>query len=449
MLLRWEPFCWPVISQSTLPCWGMFVAAVSHADRPAARQAGFRLILECAAAWTGLEWLRELVFTGFGWNGLGVALVDWPLAQTAEWFGVTGLSFFVAAAAVAMSVAIRSALRARNWMAAAKSAELWVVVCMLVVLSFAGWGLGRDVESPLPATGRALRIALVQPNIPQEVKIDSDYLESIANTLSRLTDARLARGPVDLLVWPESTLPASFHDPFTKSFLEHVAGRGNFTLVTGIDEQEMTQYFNSVAVLRGDPFRAELHRKVHLVPFGEYLPLRPIFKHFDFVASRLPGDFDAGESTNPVRVAERGMSLIPLVCFEDTVGRLTRKFVRDEPQLLVNVTNDAWFQDSEEAEQHLANARFRCIELRRPMARAANTGVTCFIDRSGRVTHRLPQWEEGVLNIEMAVPGEVISTVYSQIGDVFSATMLAIGAITGVQGLIRRRRRMAAGKENE
>ena len=140
----------------------------------------------------------------------------------------------------------------------------------------------------------------------------------------------------------------------------------------------------------------------------------------------IPGDFQRGDSTEPLRLPGKDVQIIPLICFEDTVGRLTRKFVRPEPQFMVNVTNDGWFGTSPAAEQHLANARFRCVELRRPMARACNTGVTCLIDVNGNVTAELVDPEEGVfvkgaLASTLRVPSEPVMTFYARFGDLFTA----------------------------
>ena len=179
----------------------------------------------------------------------------------------------------------------------------------------------------------------------------------------------------------------------------------------------------------------ELYRKVHLVPFGEYLPLRGVPGMEALLGDVLPGDFECGTSTEPLVLAKpAGVQIIPLVCFEDTVGRLARKFVRPAPQILVNLTNDGWFLQSNENEVHLANAIFRCIELRRPMARSCNTGVTCFVDAQGRIGKGDKLMDpktgsvfvKGVLSKEVQLPKDSEMTFYARFGDVFSVAMLVV-----------------------
>lgn len=400
----------------------------------AGRRWGFALL--AAAAWTGLEWARGTFLSGFGWNGLGVGLRHWPaLTQAADLVGATGLSFapvFLQAALLPVLFPSSSGRARRRLADPVLAAALGLLVLMA---AYGAWRL----SSLGPPPGPALQVALVQPNVPQDIKNDIDHLEPIVRDLSDLTDRRLAEGPLDLMVWPESALPAAFHDTYTRTFLAHVLQRGDFVLVAGLDEHLMDTYYNSLAVARGSVEEAVLHRKVHLVPFGEFLPFRNIFGYFEFIVSRLPGDFDAGESTEPLAVPGHEMQLIPLICFEDTLPYLARKFARPRPQILVNVTNDAWFHDSAEAEQHLASAVLRCVELRRPMIRAANTGVTCVIDSAGRVQARLPRLQPGILSTAVN-PSSPSLTVFARIGDSFSIA-LALTALAGAfLPLLRRRR---------
>jgi apolipoprotein N-acyltransferase len=153
-------------------------------------------------------------------------------------------------------------------------------------------------------------------------------------------------------------------------------------------------------------------------------------------------DFNAGTSTDPIKLAKPEIDIIPCICFEDSVGRLTRKFIRPTPQMIVNITNDGWFKKTAGAEQHLANARFRCIELRRPMVRSANTGVTCIIDESGRIQEHQKLSDpdngifiEGFVSSNVRVPKEGLITFYAKFGDIFSITVGLIAFLT----FIRRR----------
>ncbi len=194
-------------------------------------------------------------------------------------------------------------------------------------------------------------------------------------------------------------------------------------------------------LLRGNAAHRQDYHKVHLVPFGEYLPLKNI-PPFSLFSSMFEGAFTPGDKTDPLLLEQPQVQIIPLICFEDTVGSLARKFVREAPQMIVNITNDGWFLQSEEPEVHMTNALFRAIELRRPMVRATNTGVSCFIDTCGRVISRLSDPETGSSFIEGTLPGEVKVprvghvTLYARFGDWFALTLLGICVLVG---LIRRK----------
>ncbi len=436
--------------------WALFAATVGRPRRRNSRRELARAVVATAAAWTGLEWLRGIALTGFGWNGLGVPLAGFAhgsLAQWAEWIGVTGLSFFIVAPA-ALLVARWQSLNtppATPWTRRTPALAVTAASTLAAITALATVGArrARSIQSA-SKTPAPLTIALIQPNIPQENKNAYESFDGIAATLARLTRQAFDTEPKpDLLVWPESSLPAPFYYEGVQEVLRQGNTLGDFVHVLGIDDQELDAYFNAIAVFRGDPLRAALHHKVHLVPFGEYLPARGLFGRFDFIREQLPGDFKAGDAVSPLPLPPPPLpdsahitgglpaplpapsfTLIPLVCFEDTLGRVARRFARPEPQLIVNVTNDAWFKDSAGADQHLANAVFRSIELRRPMVRAANTGVTAVIDELGRITHRLPRLREGQLKTTIAQPTVSKSTLYARFGDSFSVALLALAALS-------------------
>jgi len=158
--------------------------------------------------------------------------------------------------------------------------------------------------------------------------------------------------------------PALFH-PDHPQYFNDLLALGDYSLLTGCDVLEPAgESHVSAALFNKSWDSSQLYHKVHLVPFGEYLPLRPILG--PILEGILPSDFDHGSSTEPLTLAKPDIQIIPLICFEDTDGNLARKFVRDQPQLIVNMTNDGWFLHSHQTEQHTANAIFRAIELRRP-----------------------------------------------------------------------------------
>lgn len=413
-----------------------------------------------AAAWTGLECLRSWLLSGFGWNGLSVAVhqLTW-FAQWAEFLGGMGLSFFIVPVN-ALAVLWFFAWRRRqmglaagsDWVFPAKMSAVFVLAAAMLAGGGA-WLQHRTEKTPT----RTVELALVQPNIPQAVKSNPDEFYPIAKTLAILTLQALGTSPPpSLVVWPESALPATRSDEAVMRLLEEVQSVQGFTHVLGIDDLELDAFYNAVMLFRGHPAQAQVYHKRHLVPFGEYVPLQEWMEKLRWLVPELPqGSFNAGDSADPLPLPapDELVQMIPLVCFEDTLGRVARKAVRAAPQIMINVTNDAWFLDSEAADQHLANAVFRCIELRRPLARSANTGVTAVVDTCGRITHALPRLEEGVLRASVPVPaahpsgqGEPVVTFYARYGDVFSWGLLALtgGAIAwrGVRG-----RRFALSRE--
>lgn len=393
-----------------------------------------------AAAWVGTEWLRGWLFTGFGWNGLGVAMAPHlSLIQGAEWVGVTGLSFlpvFLTSILLSTFLRFKEDFGHRQLRPYAD-----FLTAMLLVLGLASYGakkmVDEDQATALPQP--SINVLLVQPNLGQQDKWNDEMAPKIYQDLGALTEVSTRGGSYDLVVWPESAIPYDFHDPNHIEFLNQVLSWGKFSLLTGCDISLPNEpVYTGASMMFGDFSQHQLYRKVHLVPFGEYLPFRSIPLVHTLLGSVLPGDFAQGTETEPLQLPNRpGIQIIPLVCFEDTVGRLARRFVRPESQLLVNVTNDGWFLQSHQNQVHLTNAIFRCIELRRPMARACNTGVTCFIDSTGRIqkNDQLIDLEsgspfiQGVLSKKVPLSENPPFTFYAKHGDLFSISLLGISLL--------------------
>lgn len=388
-----------------------------------------------AAAWTGLEWIRGVLFTGFGWNGLGVALHEnRVLIQIADVVGVTGLSFLpVFVVCTAWNTLTRLVLVYRG--EGSCRSRLDFTLAMVVLLSAVGYGMKRLVD---PETDPIkVRTVLVQPNVAQvdawSGELGPEVYQRLADYTRQYVEPAEGITTPDLVIWPESALPVHLygladHQPYFNDLL----GLSNFSLLTGTEIHQQGRIGHVSAVLfRGDYDHRQMYHKIHLVPFGEYLPFRNI-PPFSFLQGVLPGDFLPGEAPEPLTLAQPEVQIIPLICFEDTVGDLARRFVRPAPQMIVNITNDGWFLESVETEVHLANAKFRSIELRRPMVRAANTGVSCFINTTGDITSRLQDPEtqntfiQGSLIGEVKIPRQAEITLYARYGDAFSITLLGL-----------------------
>ncbi len=381
-----------------------------------------------AAAWVGLEWLRGWMLTGFGWNGLGVAFHDnLNLIQIADIVGVTGLAFLpMFAGCVLLTTVRRFQLEIRHQQL---RPHLDFGIALAMVSGTFLYGLGHTLK-PVPE-GTDLKCVMVQLALPQEDKWDPNKALGIVQEFERFTTAYVESTKPDLVLWPESSLPTPlFADPGNAVFLNRILSKGDFTLMLGTNDFDMEKgtAYNAAALMTGsfDSPELQLYNKIHLVPFGEFVPFRKTLPFLDTWLKRLiPGDFNRGESTEPLQFPGKPLKVVPLICFEDTVGRLARKFIRPEAQFLVNFTNDGWFGRSAAAEQHMANARFRCVELRRPMARACNTGVTCLIDDRGRVTAALSDpdggyFVKGALASTMRVPSDPPMTFYARFGDFFT-----------------------------
>ena len=448
--------------------WAMFAASIGRPrisvdGKPNAGDGGslFSVSLESlrsaflnAAAWVALEWARGILLTGFPWNGLGVALHDsTPLIQSADMVGVTGLSFLpVFVACICFNTVLRFRQEVRTSRVRPHADFFCAIALLLANFGYGAWRMAQSSGDTLP-----LNVLLVQQNhsqakrweamrnlnSPSASKEEAERAErdviavydGFANTTKIFVDSSLEKKP-DLVVWPESALPYDLELPDHKTYFDRLLGTADFSLLTGVDfSGEAEARYTGAALMRGKFERQQLYAKVCLVPFGEYLPLRSLPGMQQLLGGVIQGDFNPGTKTEPL-ILERpfGVQLIPLVCFEDTFGRFARKFARDAPQLIVNMTNDGWFLQSEENEVHLTNALFRCVELHRPMVRACNTGVTCVIDAHGQVDDHsiLRDPKTGSVFIKGAQPKEIKlqrnppMTFYAQHGDVFSIGMLAV-----------------------
>ena len=391
-----------------------------------------------AATWTTLEWVRGWMLTGFGWNGLGVALHENAvLIQIADTVGVTGLSFFVM---IAISTIATTAIRIFHEVRHARirpHADFFVVIAMFVGLFLYGIGKTHSESTQTPSTERELRCLVIQPNVPQDIKWDRLYAPEILDQFYDATEAGIDE-ETDLVVWPETAIPYSLQSLTAEDYLNDVLQLGDFSLALGInDEQSDEEQYNAIAVFRGDYASARVYRKTHLVPFGEFIPFRGSFPPFEWIAgSQITGDFNAGTETQPLPLQgsdpEMPTEIIPLICFEDTIGELARQFVSPNPQLILTVTNNGWFGESVNSIQHVANAKFRSIELRRPMLRSANTGVTCLITPTGRISSYVHDpvdgstFTSGALISSVSVAAQAQPTFYARHGDLFSKILAAI-----------------------
>ena len=345
------------------------------------------------ALWTLAEWLRGSILTGFPWLPAGNAALDSPLAGFAPLGGAYLLSFLTMGAAVLL------------WMLAAHHRR-WFAAGAFAALGAAGAGL-QTVEWTAPA-GPPVSVSLLQGNVPQSLKFEPGRYERTLETYGRLADASRAR----LIVLPETALPRFLDlvDPAYLARLRAVAERNGGDLLLGVPRRTGPDtYLNSVVTLGVSPRGA--YDKVHLVPFGEFVP-----PGFGWVLSvlRIPlSDFARG-APDQAPLAAAGERVAVNVCYEDAFGAEIAARVKDAT-LLVNVSNVAWFGDSLAPGQHLQIARLRALETGRDYLTATNTGVTAVVGAHGRVRARLPQFAEGRLDAE--AQGRTGVTPYVRFGD--------------------------------
>lgn len=398
------------------------------------------LAFRAAVGWVALEWVRGWMFSGFGWNGLGVALhKNIALIQFTDLTGVGGLSFLIVLANVIAVATVRRMIDEFR-VARVRPHFDFSITLALVAAAFT-YGLRESLQKTETVP---LKVAAVQANIPIDAYRAAGWERDIMQAYREQTDVALLLDP-DLLVWPEAAMPrAVYSHPEIHDFVMSYAAalRGDFLQGTVHFAEEGD--YNSVLLLAEDG-EPQFQHKMHLVPFGEFVPFRHSFPLFAWIVGDLvPSDFDAGKEPVILHLS-KGIRVGALVCFEDTLGELVRKFALRGAQLLVNVTNDGWFYDSPASHQHLANAVFRCAELKLPMVRAANTGVTCFIDRHGRIKSQLTTPDgstflAGVLSGNVDVPVEPRLTVYARVGELFSKLCALVAVMFIGQAVWRRKK---------
>ena len=354
-------------------------------------QAGFKattaikVLLLMPALWALMEWVRGWIFTGFPWLAVGYSATPYsPMAGFAPLLGVYGLSLLTAFSAGLLALiyeqgrqhGLRTALPA---------------VSMLVAIWGAG-GLLQQVSWTQPV-GTPIRVSLLQGNIPQDLKWREDRLIATLDTYRRL----VLSSPGKLIVLPETALPL-FLDQVPPAYLTELSTHvraSSGDMLFGVPERgaDGRNYYNSVASLGSSP--SQIYRKVHLVPFGEFIPFKPLFQWFLDLMNIPLGDFARGETTQrPLAVA--GQKVAMNICYEDVFGE---EIIRQLPEatLLANVSNDAWFGDSIAPRQHLQISQMRALETGRIMLRATNTGMTAIIDERGRVLAQLEPFHTDVL----------------------------------------------------
>jgi apolipoprotein N-acyltransferase len=380
--------------------------------------AGISPLLSFPILWVGFEYLRSFVLTGFPWASLGYSQYRiLPLIQIADVTGVYGLSFLICLANVVLLRIIKGVVTREPSAYPTRSAALLLLLLVLTL----SYGFLRLNTAP---RGTPLKVVLAQGNIPQDVKWNPAFQETTVAAYEKLSRQACAGGS-DLVVWPESALPFFFQsEEKYAARIKSLAVELKTCMVVGSpaveQERERTRYLNSAFLLA--PTGEVLGRsdKVHLVPFGEYVPLARLFPFVNKLVAGI-GDFSPGTGITPLDTGKGKIGV--LVCFEGIFPELSRAYVRAGSRLLVNITNDAWFGRSSAPYQHLSMTVFRAVENRVPLVRAANTGITSIIDSRGHIRGMTQLFKEAYLTGEVRLGEE--ESLYTRYGDLFAWFCLA------------------------
>lgn len=407
----------------------LFVGATGASAALLIRHFGASGLLLAPAAWVTFEYARGHLFGGFPWIPLGNSTVTiLPLAQLASLVGVYGLSLFVALVNACFALMLTGELRVR---------AVAAVTAIALLAGSSAWGSARLASAELLTEGKAVRVGVVQANIPQEEKWDPAKADTILQRYVSLT-RQLGRQGVDLVMWPESSTPFIFdEDPAGAALVRSLTGEIGAPLLFGTDEIERSRaprYFNSAYLLDDAGSTAAVYRKIHLVPFGEYVPFQ---QALFFVAPLVEAVSSFSRGTRVTMLPVAGHMASTAICYEVVYPHLIREGVLEGAELLTTITNDAWYGRTSAPFQHFELASMRAIEQGRYLARAANTGISGFVDPYGRVLGRSNLFET------TAMVGEVRflqgHTVYARIGDLIAQlaaalTLCSIGAALWKRG---------------
>ena len=410
-------------------------------------------ILTLAAALSSAEWLRGHMFTGFPWNAFGYALTTpLPLAESVALSGIWGLTFVAVAVFASPAVLADTAGDARRSL-------MPVVLAGCALATLAAYGGLRLANNPTEMVD-GVHLRIMQPNIPQDERfsyaakpqIMSRYIAMSERVGEPVAQDRTAGGLHDVthLIWPESAFPFFLtHEPDALSMIADMLAP-NTTLITGaaqraepIPGRSGMRAYNSIYVIDRNGTILASYDKLHLVPFGEYLPFQDFLERVGLTQlTSVPGGFLPGERRRKIAVPG-APDMLPLICYEVIFpGEVVPKGER--PGWLLNLTNDAWFGISIGPYQHFQQAKVRAIEEGLPLIRAANSGISAVIDPLGRVIAALPLGRDGIL--DSALPRPVQITIYARTGDLpFIAAVVCTMFSSLLLRLRRQRMRQKSG----
>jgi apolipoprotein N-acyltransferase len=396
-------------------------------------------LLAAPIVWVATELGRTHVFTGFPWVLLGYSQTSvLPIAQLASIFGVYGVSMLVASVSAALAFTVWNAKPAKRakpnlgLLLAARPLRSYVPLASVfgIVMMVAIWGGRRAAVAEWTRAGDPVRVGLIQGNIEQDEKTQAGRAAGIFQDYLRMTRQAIREG-AEFVIWPESSTPFRFEDDaMAAAQIRTLAQQARVPMLFGSDQfvrapNLPTTFYNSAFLVRSDGTTGGVYRKMHLVPFGEYVPAKRLF-FFAAPLVQAVSDFSAGGEATLLPVD--GHLVSTAICYEVVYPDLVRRFVAGGSELLTTITNDAWFGPTSAPYQHFEQASMRAIEEGRYLVRSANTGVSGIVDPYGRVVARTAIFQPAV------VVGEArflkTSTFYARHGDVLAdASVLATAAL--------------------
>lgn len=415
-----------IVMSAYLGLYGGVFAAVVHLIAPRERFGPWLLV---PLAWASVEFVRTYLLTGFPWNLVAAAIVDYaPLIQISRAAGPYFLGCLILLPTVLISWLITN--RPQPVVRVLATAAVLIVV-------FVWWATGYVAErwrSSREAGDETFTAALLQPNISQEMRWNESNVVTIFQRMMALTNEAADRG-ANIVIWPESTVPLSYATTsFYREAIESLSRDRGVDIILGSvaeDPARPDRIWNAAFLVSGGRTIGH-YDKIRLVPFGEYVPLRKML----FFARKLVhavGEFQFGTNDFPLRGKT---SYGPAICYEVVFPEITRTQVRHGAAVLVTITNDAWYDGTSAPRQHLNQARLRAVEDDRDLLRAATTGISAFVDRTGRVVKELPMGREGTIYAKFSTRRSI--TPYVRFGDWFAwgAAAVVVGAV-----FFRRRRK--------
>jgi apolipoprotein N-acyltransferase len=415
---------------------GLYVGVFTVGWTWSAREWSPGTMLLVPALWVALEWIRAQAFSGFPWASLGYSqYLNRPLIQIAELASVYGVSFALVLGNMIIVQLLYGATQ-QQWKRVGLPCAL-AILCLAAIWGYGGWRLHQ--ASTATATDQAdLGIALLQGNIEQQLKWDQAAREAIFSIYRGLTLEAAADPKVDLIIWPEAATPFFFaNDRLFQARQLHLAQDAGRPLLFGsptyAQDGDQDVMYNSAFLVGPDGMLQGRYDKIHLVPFGEYIPLRRLLFFLDKLVQGI-GDFRSGE-TYTVMAMPQGRFAV-LICFEVIFPDLVRHFAQRGAQFLVNITNDAWFGYSPASYQHLSMVVFRAVENRLPVVRAANTGISAVIDATGRIRQQTDLFVRAWIKDRITI-AEGRTTFYTRRGDLFAYGCVLLTALALVWGIIR------------